>query len=124
MKKITELMLLSGIGLMNQNPGVVYSDVDEMRKLHKLQEKLRKSSVKPWDHFEQKYKQNVGLRENKITKEFEFSINDKIIFKSKRKTIQNAWSDFIKNYWYSIAPREIKIYIINKEKIDDLHNVK
>ena len=58
MKKITELMLLSGIGLMNQNPGVVYSDVDEMRKLYKLQkdiEKLRKSSVKPWDYFEQKY---------------------------------------------------------------------
>lgn len=127
MKKITELMLLSGIGLMNQNPGIVYSDVDEMRKLHKLQrdiEKFRKNSVKPWDYFEQKYKQNIGLRENKITKEFEFSINDKIIFKSKRKTIQNAWSDFIKNYWYGIAPREIKIYIINKEKIDGLHNVK
>ena len=29
---------------------------------------------------------------------------------------QNAWSDFIKNYWYSIAPREIKIYIINNNQ--------
>ena len=119
--------LLNVIGLMNQNPGIVYSDVDEMRKLHKLQrdiEKFRKNSVKHLDYFEQKYKQNIGLRENKITKEFEFSINDKIIFKSKRKTIQNAWSDFIKNYWYGIAPSEIKNYIINKEKIDDLHNVK
>lgn len=126
MKKITELMLLSGIGLMNQNPGVVYSDIDEMRKLHKLQrdiENFKKKSIKPWDYFEQKYKQNITLRENKITKEFEFLVNNVIIFVSNRKTFKNAWSDFIKNYWYTIAPREIKLYIINKDKIDDLCNV-
>lgn len=29
---------------------------------------------------------------------------------------QNAWSDFIKNYWYSIAPSEIKNYIINNNQ--------
>lgn len=118
MKKLTELMLLSGIGLMNQNPGVVYSDVDEMRKLYKLQrdiEKLRKNSVKSWDYFEPEFKNYIGLKENKTTKQFEFVINNEIVFKSNRKTIQNAWSDFIKNYWYSIAPYKVRAYIVYKE---------
>ena len=29
---------------------------------------------------------------------------------------QNPVSDFIKNYWYNIAPREIKNYIINNNQ--------
>ncbi len=111
--------LLNGIGLMNQNPGVVYSDIDEMKRMEKIRkdmEKLSKANVKPWDYFEPEFKNYIGLKENKITKQFEFMINNEIVFKSNRKTIQNAWSDFIKNYWYSIAPREIKNYIINNNQ--------